>query len=837
MSGSQHKPEGFGKGFFKFIGLSAIAGVLSLALLAPTALVGGIAASAGITIFENLPDYIKPINASQSSTLYATKDGQPIEVAKFYHENRISIDYNQMSPNIRNAVVATEDPRFFEHGGVDWLSLVRATLTNAASLGNGPGGSTITMQYVKNSLVEAANLAGDEEAVLAATQGGLGGIDRKIREIRLAIALEGVATKQEILAGYLNLSFFGNQINGIEAASNYYFGKKALDLNVPEAALLAGMLKSPNDYKPDTEENLSRAKSRRDYVIDNMRDEGFITGQEASEAKNSPIVTKLTESPSGCEGTKTAAFFCDYVVWTIRNNSEFGPAPEDRENLLRRGGLEIYSTMDIDIQNAAHKASMTWAPFDDPSQIGSASVSVEVGTGRVLALAENRIYDQTKSEELGRTSVNYATDREYGGSSGFQTGSTYKVFTLAQWLTNGFKLGDHVDGRVREWQASEFSSRCGSIGGTWAPNNIVKEPEDLNVVQATSMSVNTAYVNMASQLDLCDIRDTAARFGVHRADGTELQYIPSSVLGVNEIAPLTMAAAMAGISNNGVYCSPIAIDRVVVRNTKSEMKTPTSNCSVAVSPEVAAGMTYAMQRVISGGTGGASSTGDGTPLAGKTGTTDSGVHTWMTGFSSEVATATWVGNVVGTKSLSSLRLNKKAANTVRHDIWRTIMKAANKKYPGTAFTAPPPEMIGTTLIAVPQVAGSAPDAAVELIKASDLNAKVSTSPVTSSFPAGSVAYTKPALGAAVPRGTQIRVFVSGGGAETVPDVAGMSVTNAKATLLAAGFSAVSEPQPSQGQFFVTHPTIPKGRVVGTDPPSGSAADKAGAILLIISSGP
>ncbi|MEY3677538.1 MAG: hypothetical protein RL351_765 [Actinomycetota bacterium] len=837
MSGSQHKPESFAKGFLKFTGFSALAGLLGVALLAPTALVSGIAASAGITIFENLPDYIKPINASQSSTLYATKDGQPVEVAQFYHENRISIDYNEMSPNIRNAVVATEDPRFFEHGGVDWLSLVRATITSAATLGNGPGGSTITMQYVKNSLVEAANLAGDKEGVAAATQGGFAGIDRKLREIRLAIALEGVATKQEILAGYLNLSFFGNQINGIEAASNYYFGKTAKDLNIQESALLAGMLKSPNDYKPDDAANLDRAKSRRDYVINNMEAEGYITGQQASEAKNAPIVTKLTHTPSGCEGTENAAFFCDYVVWTIRNNSEFGPTPEDRENLLRRGGLEIYSTMDLDIQAAAHKAEFTWAPPTDPSQIGSASTSVEVGTGRILAIAQNRYYDQTQSTEPGRTSVNYSTDREYGGSSGFQTGSTYKVFTLAQWLTQGFRLGDHVDGRVKEWQASEFSARCGGIGGTWAPKNIVKEPEDLNIVQATAMSVNTAYVNMASQLDLCDIRDTAMRFGVHRADGTELQYIPASVLGVNEIAPLTMAAAMAGIANKGVYCSPIAIDKVIVRNTKSELKVPTSDCSVAVSPEVAAGMTYAMQRVISGGTGGASSTGDGTPLAGKTGTTDSGVHTWMTGFSTKVATATWVGNVVGTKSLGSLRLNNKAANTVRHDIWRTIMQAANKKYPGGEFDAPPAGMTGTTMISIPQVAGSAPEAAVELIKASDLNAKVAVTPVTSSFPKGSVAYTRPGVGNTAARGSQIKIFVSAGGAETVPNVAGMSVTNAKATLLAAGFSAVSEPQPSQSQFFVKSPTIPAGKVVGTDPAAGSPADKAGAILLIISTGP
>ncbi|MFM1926863.1 MAG: hypothetical protein RLZ06_439, partial [Actinomycetota bacterium] len=168
MSGGK-KNETFFSAILKFSGLSAIAGVLAMVVLAPILLVGGFLASAGISVFENLPDYIKPVNASQASTIYGIKDGQPVEVAKFYNENRISIDYNDMSANIRNAVVATEDPRFFEHGGVDIISLIRATLTNAAMGGGGPGGSTITMQYVKNSLVEAANLSGDKEAIAEAT--------------------------------------------------------------------------------------------------------------------------------------------------------------------------------------------------------------------------------------------------------------------------------------------------------------------------------------------------------------------------------------------------------------------------------------------------------------------------------------------------------------------------------------------------------------------------------------------------------------------------------------------------------------------------------------------
>jgi membrane peptidoglycan carboxypeptidase len=823
----------FGK-ITKFISLSAIAGVLGVAISAPSLVVGGFFFSTGISVFENLPDYIKPVNGSDASTIYAKQNGQDVKIATFYDENRISVPFDQISPNVVNAVVSTEDPRFFEHGGVDVISLIRATLTNVLQGGGGPGGSTITMQYVKNSLVEAAVLSGNKQAIADATAVT---IDRKLREMRLAIALEKVQSKQDILAGYLNLSFFGNQINGIEAASNYYFGVHAKDLSIPQAAMLAAMLKSPNDYKPDDPANLQRAKDRRDYVIDNMKDAGYISADEANTAKNTPITVNIQHTPSGCEADQKTAFFCDFVVWTIRNSPEFGPTQADREKLLKRGGLEIHTTMDVDIQTAADRASKIWVPPTNEYGIGSASVSVQAGTGKILAMAEDRIYDQTNSGKLGHTSVNYAADKAYGGSSGFQSGSTYKIFTLAQWLTTGHHLNDHVDGRVRNWNASDFSSRCGSLVGTWKPKNITKEPEDLTVMKATSMSVNTAYAYMASKLDLCDIRDMAMKFGVHRADGTELLYYPSSVIGVNELSPLTMAAAEAGIANHGIYCTPIAIESVTVRATNSLLQVPKSQCSQAVSPEVAAGMTYAMQGVINGGTGSASATGDGTPLAGKTGTTDSGVHTWMTGFSSQVATATWVGNVVGAKSLSGILLNKKAANTVRHDIWRTIMQAVNKIYPGSKFPAPPASMIDASMITVPTTVGTAPDAAAQAIAAEGLSAKVVVTPIGSLQPKGTVAKTVPAAGSVVPVGRQVLIYVSSGGSIVVPDVSGMTVDQAKAALLAVGFSAVNIPQASQGQFYLKSPTIPKGYVVATIPAAGTASTSAAAILLELSSGP
>lgn len=819
----------------RLFGLSAIAGLLTFALLTPFAAVAGYAASAGVVAFEGLPEYIKPVNASQRSTLYGNLEGEPVALASFYHENRVSIDYEQMSPNMINAVVSTEDPRFFQHGGVDVLALTRATLGVATTGLSGPGGSTITMQYVKNTLVEAANRAGDEAGIEAAT---VTTIDRKIREIRLAIALESVSSKQDILAGYLNLSFFGNRINGIESASNYYFGVRAADLTVPQAALLTAMLRAPNAYRPDNPDNLASGKIRRDYVINNMRDEGYITGAEAEAYKAEPITTNLTPTDTGCESNQQTAYFCDYVVWVIRNNDEFGATLEEREITLRRGGLEIYSTMDIAIQNITDDAVKAELPVDNRWNLGAASVSVEVGTGRVLAMSQNRVFDQQVDEDPTTTSVNYSTDKAFGGSSGFQTGSTYKVFVLAEWLTKGFLLGDQVDAQRRVWQAEDFSARCGGLVDEWEPKNS-ESAEFLNIsaLGATTQSVNTAFASMASFLDLCDIRDLAQGFGVKRADGNELLYSQASILGTNELSPLTMAAAMSGFANDGIFCSPVAIDRVIVRSTGIELRVPVSECNRAVSSEVAAAANFAFQGVINGGTGGRSKTNDGVPLAGKTGTTDRMFHTWMTGYSSRVSTATWVGNVSGAQNVTSISVDGTAGGLIRHEIWRTIMTLANELYPGEAFSQPASTYLGASSITMPDINALPPDVAQQVLRLAGLSSVVSDVPVLSANPVGTTAYGSYDPGSGVPFGSLVTIFLSRGGTVIVPDVTGLSVNDAKARLLGAGFSAVSEPQRSQSQYFVFSSTVPDGDVVGTNPPAGSQADVLGAILLILSKGP
>lgn len=254
------------------------------------------------------------------------------------------------------AAIDTEDPRFYEHAGVDWVSFSRAILTNLSKAGRGPGGSTITMQYVKNNLLEAAVLSGDEEAIAMQTDSAHA-LQRKFQEVRLALALEKNYSKEDILAGYLNLSFFGTNINGVEAASEFYFGVKAKDLDIPQAAMLTAMLKGAELYRPDVEENKERALSRRNYVIQNMVGSGDITQAEADVYKATPIELNIQKVPVGCESDQTTAFFCDYVVWSIRNSPEFGPTQTDRETLLRKGGLDIYTTIDLNTKSCrqSHK--------------------------------------------------------------------------------------------------------------------------------------------------------------------------------------------------------------------------------------------------------------------------------------------------------------------------------------------------------------------------------------------------------------------------------------------------------------------------------------------------
>ncbi|NQX10907.1 penicillin-binding protein [Microbacteriaceae bacterium VKM Ac-2855] len=776
MSGQNRTATGVLGGFIGLLSMSAIAGVLVTATVTPALALSGLATNNTIGIFDNLPEYLELGVLAERSNIYAKDSGgADVLLASFYAQNRVEVGWDDIAPSVKDAVVASEDPRFYEHGGVDLIGTVRAATTTALG-GDVQGGSSITQQYVKNVLVQKAEAIQDpiehDAAYDEATQTTP---ERKIKEMKLAIGIEKKYTKNEILLGYLNIALFGGTVYGIEAAANYYFGISAKDLSVAQSAALIAIVNNPEKFRfddPADEVNgaangYEQTLARRNYIATQMYDTGKLTTAQVQEVAATPIQPLITEPSTGCQTAGGMAYFCDYVTWVIKNDPAFGDDQDQRESNFRRGGYQIHTTIDADLQAAAVSATDAFVPKVMPGvNIGSASVSVEVGTGRILAMTQNKDYSNDPDVAgANYTSVNYNTDFEYGGSSGFQVGSTYKVFTLAEWLQEGHALGESVNGVRRAYTV--FRDSCEPDGLSyasppWNPGNDEGGNGGVyTALQATIGSINTGFAGMAEQLDLCAIRNTATAMGVHRATDTELERNPSAILGTNTIAPLTMANAFAGFANKGTVCTPIAIDRILDR-TGTELAKPVSTCTEGITPAVAATADFALQAVMSSGTGQASQTGTGVPHIGKTGTTDDAVHTWMVGASTRVATAVWVGNVSGETNMRAVRANGIQVATLRHQIWPRIMTVADRKYGGAAFPPPASNLLQAPQITVPDVKGSSPADAQSRLRAAGFTATIATAPVPSDAPAGTVAGTNPPAGAGAGRGALITISVSGG---------------------------------------------------------------------------
>ncbi|MGW9629125.1 transglycosylase domain-containing protein [Agromyces sp. NPDC055520] len=725
-------PLGVLGGFVGLIAASVGVAMLVVAGVTPALATVGIAASGTINMFENLPGYLQIDELSQKSNIYATaNDGTLVLLASFYDQNRVEVGWESINQYVKDAAIAGEDPRFYDHGGVDVQGTLRAAVKTATG-GRTQGGSSIAQQYVKNVRVQECEAEADVTAVedltveevealtyddrralvdeakndcydQATESDGSAGIERKLKEMRLAIGVEKRYSKSEILLGYLNIAGFGGTVYGIEAAANYYFSTSAAALTLPQAASLLAIVNNPVDFqldKPDSETNgaangYARNKERRDYILLHMYAEKKITKEEYDAAVATPIEPVIKEPSTGCQTANGSAYFCDYVKNILQTDPTFGEDAETRMRNFKRGGYDVYTTLDLDLQNAAETAIAQNVPQTYPGwDVGSVISSVQVGTGRVLAMAQNKIYSQDPNVlALGAryTSVNYNTDYTQGGSSGFQPGSTYKVFTLAEWLNEGHPLSERVDSKPKtNWGV--FQDSCDGPINTnsehWSPKNDANESGgNYSALESTIGSINTGFIGMAKRLDLCGIRKTAEAFGMHRADGNPLQQGPSSVLGTNEVAPLSLAVAFAGISNNGVTCTPVAIDRIVDRNG-DEIPVPKSTCTAAVTPEVAAAMHYAMQLVMTGGTATESNRAvqPHVPLIGKTGTTDGNKDTWMAGASSKVATVAGVVSLIGDANQRAIRFDSGSAATARHRMWPIVMSVAAAKYGGDAFS-------------------------------------------------------------------------------------------------------------------------------------------------------
>ena len=609
-----------------FLSVSSLMGVVTAGMLVPVAGPTALVAKSVPSVFNELPGDLQTVAPAEESQLLDSSGGV---IAHFYDKQRIVVPSANIADVMKKAIVAIEDKRFYEHNGVDATGIARALVTNLGDSGR-QGASTITQQYVRNSLAERGYLEGDAEQVSAATEQTT---ERKLREIKYALALEKTQSKDEILTGYLNIAPFGPITYGVEAASQRYFSKSASELNYLEAALLAGLVQSPVQYDPLT--HPEAAQERRDTVLATMLDQGVITQEEYDEGIATTVDSMLhpTVSSEGCSGADSSkAYFCDYVLSQFLEDPTFGATRIERERLLKTQGITIRTTLDSAKQDAAYASLTNAIPVGDASGLNDALVSLDPRTGKVLAMAQNTTY----GIEAGQTMSNYAAD------GNFQVGSTFKVFVLLQWFKEGHSAYETVGSANTFYPNGAF--KCDGRPITtegYQVNDLAGKTGTMNVVRATGQSVNQAFVNMASRVDFCSIFETAYDMGITE-DGEVPSPFPANILGSVSGSPLQMASVFATIANSGQQCKPQSIESVTDRD-ENVLKEFAADCKEVISPELA-NKTAALLTASAGQYYTSTRLGDGRPFAAKSGTTDGHANTWLTGFTPSLATATWVGH-------------------------------------------------------------------------------------------------------------------------------------------------------------------------------------------------
>lgn len=609
-----------------FLSVSSLMGVVTAGMLVPVAGPTALAAKSVPSVFNELPGDLQTVAPAEESQLLDSSGGV---IAHFYDKQRIVVPSTNIADVMKKAIVAIEDKRFYEHNGVDATGIARALVTNLGESGR-QGASTITQQYVRNSLAERGYLEGDADQVSAATEQTT---ERKLREIKYALALEKTQSKEEILTGYLNIAPFGPITYGVEAASQRYFSKSASELNYLEAALLAGLVQSPVQYDPLT--HPEAAQERRDTVLATMLDQGVITQEEYDKGIATSVDSMLhpTVSSEGCSGAESSkAYFCDYVLSQFLEDPAFGATRIERERLLKTQGITIRTTLDTAKQDAAY-ASLTKAiPVGDASGLNDALVSLDPRTGKVLAMAQNTTY----GIESGQTMANYSA----GGN--FQVGSTFKVFILLQWFKEGHSAYETVGSANTFYPNGSFKCDGRSITTEgYQVNDLAGKTGTMNVVRATGQSVNQAFVNMASRVDFCSIFETAYDMGITE-DGEVPSPFPANILGSVSSSPLHMASVFATIANSGQQCKPQSIESVTDRD-ENVLKEFAADCKEVISPDLA-NKTAALLTASAGQYYTSTRLGDGRPFAAKSGTTDGHANTWLTGFTPSLATSVWVGH-------------------------------------------------------------------------------------------------------------------------------------------------------------------------------------------------
>lgn len=615
-------------------------GLLAALALAAGVVIAGMAfpAAVGLGLMSNAAgDSVTTVSTDVVSgpmpltTTVTDAAGTPI--ARFFepNQNRTELRPEQISPAMRAAIVAIEDRRFYEHQGVDWQGTLRAVVANSTSGDVKQGASTLTQQYVKNYFlyVEAQT---DAERLKATEQTAA----RKLKEAQIALQMERELSKEQILTRYLNIVSFGNGAAGIASAARTYFNTTADKLTVPQAAMLAGMVRSTTQFDPVA--HPQAALDRRNVVIGQMRDQQMIDDTQAKAALASPlgIVNPLVTQPIGCIGAGDAGFFCKYVLEYL-TNAGFSA------DQINRGGYTVKTTLDPNVMRAM-KASLDKEV--DPKQPNVADVMAVVQPGqdhhRVLAMGSNRVFG-LKADDM-ETSYGLPYEPVNLGA-----GSVYKIFTAATAMTRGMGI-DHVLPVPASGYASPIYTDAN--GRPLPVKNAGNYPPNLSLTDALATSPNTAFIKLEEFTGVPDVVDMAVKMGMrslattkfvdpltHRrtdrsiAEVTKAQKLASFTLGVTPTSVLELANVGATLSSSGKWCPPSPIDSITDR-TGAPVPITQAPCEQVLEPALANTLWNALSKDDVSGTasGAAKAAGWNRPMGAKTGTTQQHKSAAFVGF-------------------------------------------------------------------------------------------------------------------------------------------------------------------------------------------------------------
>jgi membrane peptidoglycan carboxypeptidase len=594
----------------RLLAVTSAAAVLLSGTIVAFAFIGGNALH-HVASAQELP--LPPINSKlqEPSTVYAS-DGKTVLATLSGPEFRQPIALSQVSKTLITAVLDTEDHGFYVHGGFDIPAMVRAFVDDAQGAGL-QGGSTIPQQLVKQLYLTSVR-----------------SINRKVREAVLADRLEQQYSKDQILQAYLNTIYLGSGAYGVEAAAETYFGEPASRLNLAQSALLAGMIQNPNGFDPILQP--AAARDRRGQVLQRMVVYDNITPAQLAAADKTPLPTVIASAatPTVVEQDPVAGYYVNQVKdYLLDSTNALGTTYAERDATLFEGGLKIVTNLDPGMQAAAEQAVAT----DTPANTGGFEeglVSIDPTTGAVRAL-------------VGGTGAK-AQEFDVMTQGTRQPGSGFKLFTLLAALQQGYSVYDTVDGQSP--CAILFPGNI-SLATTPIKNDTPTEGGVQTLVQATADSVNCAFIRLAHEVGLPNVIDMAQGLGVGASEvpHSQYDYIPSVVIGAAAVKPIEMAGAYAAVADQGIFHNPSFI-RTISDRTGNVIYHGLYPGHRVFSTQVAAEADVALRAVVTSGTGVAASLYN-RPVAGKTGTTNNNVDAWFNGFTPQLETTVWMGNLKG----------------------------------------------------------------------------------------------------------------------------------------------------------------------------------------------